>query len=409
MNQYFSLSEKVYDITERYPELIAFLDANGFGKISNPLMRKTIGKQISLEMALKSRCVDPQAFEKQLVEVIENHANGVEQAVSDKPAQKQKDNATIQVEGILPCPIRLPLMDAFEAWKEQTGTQINFDLQSASMGLDWLQKRIEACKDETGLADVYLSAGYQLFFDPDMLGKYRDAGVFANPDMTMDMKTEFDNASLSLKDPNSQYHIVSMVPAVFIINPEALGDRPIPQSWQDLMKPEYENSIAFPVQDLDMFNALLLGIYGKYGLDGLAKLGKNLVQSMHPAQMVKMSKSSRQKENPAVTVIPYFFARMMEENNGMQLVWPYDGAVLSPVFLLVKAASKEKVRPFVDFLCSKSLGEILSSNGRFPTTNPLVNDHLAPEQSFLWPGWDILYHKDVPALLAEAERAFFSL
>ena len=46
---------QVYDITERYPELIDFLAANGFGKISNPLMRKTIGKQISLEMAFKSR------------------------------------------------------------------------------------------------------------------------------------------------------------------------------------------------------------------------------------------------------------------------------------------------------------------------------------------------------------------
>ena len=45
MNPYFSLSEKVYDITERYPELIDFLAANGFGKISNPLMRKTIGFQ----------------------------------------------------------------------------------------------------------------------------------------------------------------------------------------------------------------------------------------------------------------------------------------------------------------------------------------------------------------------------
>lgn len=75
MNPYFSLSEKVYDITERYPELIDFLAANGFGKISNPLMRKTIGKQISLEMAFKSRHVDSDAMEKQLVEVIENNAN----------------------------------------------------------------------------------------------------------------------------------------------------------------------------------------------------------------------------------------------------------------------------------------------------------------------------------------------
>ena len=41
-----------------------------------------------------------------------------------------------------------------------------------------------------------------------------------------------------------------------MVNTEALGERPMPESWSDLMKPEYENTIAFPVQDLDMFHAL---------------------------------------------------------------------------------------------------------------------------------------------------------
>lgn len=407
MNQYFSLSEKVYDITERYPELIDFLVSNGFGKISNPLMRKTIGKQISLEMALKSRHVDPGAFEKQLVEVIENNANGVSKAVFDMPSRTAKENNTIQIEGILPCPIRLPLMDAFEAWRDKHHMNVNFDLQAASMGLDWLQERIEACKDESEFADIYLSAGYNLFFDHNVLGKYRDTGIFTDTDREIPLKEAFNNEYISLNDPNHQYTVVGIVPAVFMVNTDVLGERPMPESWSDLMKPEYENAIAFPVQDLDMFNALLLGIYGKYGTDGLYKLGQNLMQSMHPAQMVKMSKSGKQKEIPAITVIPYFFACMMKETKGMQLVWPKDGAILNPIFLLVKSSSKEKVQPLIDFILSKEFGDILSSDGKFPSTNPLVNDHLDKKQTFIWPGWDILYHKDIPALLKQAENAFF--
>ena len=123
---------QVYDITERYPELIDFLAANGFGKISNPLMRKTIGKQISLEMAFKSRHVDSDAMEKQLVEVIENNANGVSKEVSDTPSHISKEKCAIQIEGILPCPIRLPLMDVFETWRDTHHMDVNFDLQSAS-------------------------------------------------------------------------------------------------------------------------------------------------------------------------------------------------------------------------------------------------------------------------------------
>ena len=91
----------------------------------------------------------------------------------------------------------------------------------------------------------------------------------------------------------------------------------------------------------------------------------------------------------------------------MQLIWPKDGAILNPIFLLVKSSSKEKVQPLVDFILSEEFGKTLSSDGKFPSTNPLVNDCLEKELTFIWPGWDILYHEDIPALLKQAENAFF--
>ena len=208
-------------------------------------MRKTIGKQISLEMAFKSRHVDSDAMEKQLVEVIENNANGVSKAVSDMSSHISKEKCAIQIEGILPCPIRLPLMDVFETWRDTHHMDVNFDLQSASMGLDWLQERIEACKDETELADVYLSAGYSLFLIT-MYWENIEILVFL-PILTVQypLKEMFDNENISLNDPNHQYTVVGIVPAVFMVNTEALGERPMPESWSDLMKPEYEKYHCF--------------------------------------------------------------------------------------------------------------------------------------------------------------------
>lgn len=53
MNRYFELSEKVYDITERYPQVLDLLISKGFDNLRNETMRKTLGKAISLDQALK--------------------------------------------------------------------------------------------------------------------------------------------------------------------------------------------------------------------------------------------------------------------------------------------------------------------------------------------------------------------
>ena len=61
-----------------------------------------------------------------------------------------------------------------------------------------------------------------------------------------------------------------MVAAVFLVNTDELGDRAVPVSWEDLLKPEFENSVSLPIGDFDLFNAILLNIYKKYGEDGIS-------------------------------------------------------------------------------------------------------------------------------------------
>ncbi len=405
MNPYFSLSDKVFDVTERYPELIELLAANGFENLRNDMMRKTIGKTISVETAVRSKHFDPAAFERQMVETIAQQKPALSSGLGE--ARQNEPSGELKLSGVLPCPIRVQLLEKLDGWLSRQKTKVNYELQAASMGLDWLREQfLSGEADAFGLSDVYLSAGFSLFFDQKLADRYMRQGVFADLTGMQRLNRCFDNDAIDLKDPRRQYSIIGVVPAIFMVNTELLGDRPFPESWADLMRPEFGNTIALPMQDLDLFNAVLLGIYSRYGEEGVSKLGRGLRTSMHPAQMIK-SAGRKQDDAPVITVMPYFFSWMAKEGGPMRAVWPKDGAIVSPIFLLTKASSREKSQPLVDFLSSKEMGEVLSANGKFPSTHPEVDNGLSAEQTFLWPGWDYIHSHDIGALLAKTAHIFF--
>ena len=132
--------------------------------------------------------------------------------------------------------------------------------------------------------------------------------------------------------------------------------------------------------DLDLFNALVITLYKDYGMDGISRLARSYMKNLHPAQMVK-AKGKTKSTNPAVSIIPYFFTQMLSGENQVA-VWPEDGAVISPIFMIAKKEKKEKIQPIIDFFMSKEIGEIFSANGKFPSTNKEVDNGLKEDQKF---------------------------
>lgn len=108
-----------------------------------------------------------------------------------------------------------------------------------------------------------------------------------------------------------------------------MGSRKVPESWSDILSDEFEHSISLPIADFDLFNSILIHIYKLYGQEGVTKLGKSLLSNLHPAQMVDA-------KEPAITIMPFFFSKMIKENGPMQVVWPKEGAIISPIFMLTK-------------------------------------------------------------------------
>ncbi|MBE5985858.1 MAG: DUF1858 domain-containing protein, partial [Paenibacillaceae bacterium] len=172
MSNYFKASDTIFHITETYPETIEVFIANGFENLSNPVMRRTLGKTISLETALAMRKVNQELFIKKLEEVIGEKAPSLTDGLT--PAQSEH-KGDIRIEGVLPCPIRIPLLEKFESWleenKDSLGYEVEYHLKSANLGLDDVKDRvILADGNPDGLSDLYLSAGFDLFFDKKMIG-----------------------------------------------------------------------------------------------------------------------------------------------------------------------------------------------------------------------------------------------
>ncbi|MBC7196050.1 MAG: ABC transporter substrate-binding protein, partial [Deferribacterales bacterium] len=184
-----------------------------------------------------------------------------------------------------------------------------------------------------------------------------------------------------------------------------IGDLKVPESWADLLSEEYYQKVALPVGDFDLFNAILISIYKDFGMDGVEKLGKILLKSMHPAQMVKNA-GKKVADKPVVTIMPYFFTKMVRDVSTMKVVWPKDGAIISPIFMLVKRSKLEILKPVADFLFSKEVGEILSHKGLFPSLNPEVKNILPENAKFKWVGWDYIYSNDIGELIKITNEVF---
>lgn len=394
MKKYIDHRMSLYQVTEEYKEALPLLISLGFQNLADEHKRKVMGSVIGIGDALKTKGMSVDAFQEELFSLMD----------LDEKEESSKER-TINMAGVLPCPVRVPLLESFEAWVKEKDFDfhLDYDLKAASMGISWLGESLED-KTSEELPDIFISAGFDMFFDKKLFGKFKHENLFEDFTKFPKYNDDFDNEKVSLRDPKKQYSMIGVVPAVFLVNEKELKGRKMPTSWADVLSPEFANSISLPVSDFDLFNAILLNIYKHYGREGILKLGRNMQRSMHPSEMVKSH--LKLMERPSVTIMPYFFTKMVKENGPMKAVWPKDGAIMSPIFLLTKREKKEDVSPIVDFLLSKEVGEILAHNGRFPSIHPDIDNRVPKENGYMWLGWDFIEQHDLTGLIKELETLF---
>lgn len=389
------LQMTIKEIIEKHPELRDIFISNGFEQFKDDAKVNTLGKYLKLETALKNKQFDTETF----INLLNDKLNSDETA-ADVTLKKSIEDGAIKMKGLLPCPVRIPILEQIDAYSSSNNVSLSYKLEAAAIGADWMNSEIKSIESVDELADIYLSAGFELFFSKKFRNKLSESGQFKS------IKYNGENEkleSLKLTDPKGLVSIISVVPAVFMLNLEVQGDLPEPKTWADLLKPEFENKVALPVGDFDLFNAILLNIYKEHGLEGVKKLGKCLIKSMHPAEMVKNA-TKKIEGKPYITIMPYFFTKMLQGLKTVKIYFPEDGAIISPVFMLAK--DRSDVQHLAEAVAGKEIGEILTQKGLFPSANPEVKNVLPEYSPFKWVGWDFIENNDIDNVIAETMNIF---
>lgn len=381
------------EIVSKYPITVNIFKSKNINGFDDP-SKSIIFNKLSLEITAKTKKINLDI----LLDTLNTAITDISTDISTEK-RDYKENG-IDTLGLLPCPIRLPLLEAFKNFDiNNPEVNLNYDLKAASSGSEWMKEFIET-DDIEKIPDIFLSTGFELFFSNNIKNKLKNKKLFKDNTGLTDYNKIFNN--LELKDPYGNYAMVGVVPAVMLINKEELKGRKIPDTWEDLLNPEFEKSISIPLGDLDLYNAVIVTLHSKFGDAGIEKLKNNFLINLHPSQMIKADKLKTNK--PAVTIIPYFFTKMLPKNSGMTMHWPKDGAVLSPIFMLVKNDDdNKKLEKTAKFLSSKETGNILAKQGYFPSIHPEVDNNMK-DKNFIWAGWEYLYNNDIDSIIKKCTK-----
>ena len=203
---YISKSMSIKSIVEKYPETIPVFTNIGFKGLDNPGVLEKL-KDISLEKAMMIKKEDVDAFIPILQQAI---------ASTDREDTEVKEASLM---GLLPCPVRIPLLEGFEKYlSDNKDIKVKYELKSAYVGLGWIKEEVIEKNDVDKLADMFISAGFDLFFDKDLMGKFKEQGIFKDMTGIKEYNKDFNNDNIQLKDPHGDYSMLGVVPAIFIVN-----------------------------------------------------------------------------------------------------------------------------------------------------------------------------------------------
>jgi len=391
----------IYQILSEYPFLLKIFKQHGMEKFENREILEKLGPLLKLKTALSMVSVNKDSFIELLNQVVlDSEAKG-DFILADSP-ERQKELTLL---ALMPCGMKMPFNRTFDDFSAKYSRQTNNVLHSLVEGnvnheLSYYDY-IDSVTSIDELPDIIISSDINSFYHRPFQENFLNKKYFVNL-ASSPMNIDFE--SVGFADPRGQFTMISANLLVLVTIDELMKDNTEPKSWEDLLKNECRNKVIMRGQDGFFCNGVLLPFYRMYGMGGIEKLASSIYTGLHPSEMVKMI-DSKKDEVPPMYIMPFFFAKKIQDKSRITINIPSEGAIVSPVQMLVKKSAVERVKEITDFLCGKELGEI-SAKAFFQTTNPEVDNNLEGINSLYWLGWDFLMNTNIGALKKEVEEVF---
>ena len=386
-----NLDVTVYDLVESAPNILDAFHEFGIREFDDPAVRAHLGSVLRVRTLLAHRRVDPSAF-----------AACIDGLLPSKQRNRpENEDAALLLENdptllaLLPCGVKAGLDGALSNFADQmeadgrpfnyrTAGNVNHELSFYPF--------VDDVTSADELPELILSADLNAFYHADFLSRFAEQGIFEDVLPVMDSAFE----SIGYRDPRSCFTMFAPNVLVLVRVRDSRRQVPIPESWHDLQKPAYAKSIMMRGQGNFFCSGVLVPFFRLYGAEGLDRLAASVGWGTHPSQMIKRIDSGSD-DIPPLYIMPLFFARKIKRTDRVDIIFPDEGAFVSPVQLLVKRSAREKLRFVTDFLMGEKVHQLCTDN-HFPSPLPQIENRCVDVEKLFWIGWDFIYENDLGAL-----------
>lgn len=274
-------------------------------------------------------------------------------------------------------------------FEEQTGTSV--DIIKAGSGELLNRLTAEAGSPQ---ADVLWSVdGTVIDFNPDLFEAYEAAGA----DMLAD----------GMKQSEMWTPFTAVVMA-FLVNESALDGLPVPESWEALADPMYDDMISSARADgsgsayIQLATVLQAFDSEERGWEVYEGMLGNFVLSDSSGAVPRFANDG---ELAIAVTLEDAALRYVEGGGPVEIVYPSEGTAIAPdAMALVKGAPNgDNARAFIDFMLSAEAQEIVASEGRRPVRSDVAsNPALLPLPEVNSVGYDARWASDNRERIVEA-------
>ncbi len=305
---------------------------------------------------------------------------------------------------LLPCPVKVPFEAAFNEFlgmQDDDHGALNCCLEGHANHHLSFYDGLDRVSQPNQLPGMMITPGVNRF----MGQKFKDA--FVRKGVYMDLSQYYQGsyaADLKMIDPLGAYFLLAINPLVIVADHRRLGDLPLPVCWSDLLDRKYQGQIVMRGQKNTFCETVLFSFYRRFGLDGIVNLATNQPLGCHPAEMAKHAGSPESMKWPAISLMPLFFANTIVRKQAVSIIWPEDGAIASPVTLMVQNSKFDRLQGVLRFLTGPIMAQ-LWRNAYFIPTYSNENDQLS-NKPLQWLGWDFIHDADAHGLFNELNELF---
>ncbi len=383
-------NDTLREIAQNYPAVRPLFERQGLGGYWSAESLERIGRFARLGTLLKTAGIEPDSFIADL----------------NRTWQEQETDLADELHfmAMLPCGLRNPFKESFDAHvaaNPERFAGFNF-LNEGNVNHELsFYPLIDKMESIDELPDVIMASDINHFFHRPFIDKFLTGGLFES---CIPYEPNAYLRDCGFYDPAGNYSMYTANLLVMAVDKKKLGSRPMPACWDDLLDPMFENEIIMRGEGDFFCNAVMLPFYKDHGLDAVKAMARNIKNGKHPAEMVKLAGSAK-AEAGTIYLLPWFFAQRIKDPN-VEIVWPSDGAIASPVFMLAKKGASEKHPQLVDFLFSRTTSEMLAER-HFTPIHPEVPCGLKTDLK--WLGWDFLTENDIGQTKEDIRAAFMTV